>query len=149
MIKIELTPEDLQRKEVYDAFFHLLNALSSIESTSKPAKKPLKKSHTTTISFKQISDQLPLEIKQYESIIKQPKCLTFLKIVFDHQKIESDRVIEELQKYYGDITSKSIGGITGAITRWFEQGQQHVPYQSEKNKEDGTHWFIWKSTTLN
>jgi hypothetical protein len=145
MIKVELTPEDLQRKEVYDAFFNLLNALSSIESSTKYSKKPFKKPQVSMISYKQISDQLPLEIKQYESIIKQPKCLTFLKIVFDHQKIESDRVIEELQKYYGDITSKSIGGITGAITRWFEQGQQRIPYQSEKNKDDGTHWFIWKS----
>ncbi len=145
MIKVELTPEDLQRKEVYDAFFNLLNALSSIESSPKHSKKSFKKPQASMISYKQISEQLPLEIKQYESIIKQPKCLTFLKIVFDHQKIESDRVIEELQKYYGDITSKSIGGITGAITRWFEQGQKIVPYQSERNKDDGTHWFIWKS----
>ncbi len=141
MIKIELQPEDLQRKEVYDAFLLLVQALSENSTEVNKSNKKLKK--TNPISLKQITDHLPEEIKQYESIIKQPKCLTFLKIVFEHKKIASDAVIEELQHYYQDISSKSIGGITGAITRWFEQHQLSVPYRSDKNKEDGIHWFLW------
>jgi hypothetical protein len=141
MIKIELQPEDLQRKEVYDAFLMLIQALSENSVETIKATKKLKK--VNAISFKQITDHLPEEIKQYEAIIKQPKCLTFLKIVFENQRISSDAVIESLQQYYQDISSKSIGGITGAITRWFEQHQLAVPYRSEKNKEDGIHWFIW------
>ena len=56
MIKIELQPEDLQRKEVYDAFLMLIQALSENSVETIKATKKLKK--VNAISFKQISNFL-------------------------------------------------------------------------------------------
>ena len=143
MITIEVSDDQLKHKNVLQALIKLLECLNDAEA--KPVDLPISKKRVSRQLDPSQSPPIDSEIRtQYGSLISKDKSLYFITLVKKNVTIDSDLIEVEMQKYYPEFTRKSIGGITGAIQRWFATKSISLPYTSKQDRNrNGIHSFIW------
>ena len=151
MINIEISAENMKKPEVYQAVIRLLEAMSDVESMisikSLSNKRKAKARHASEqVGVPDIDD----EVRQaFQGSISKAKSLFFLSVIKRHGVADSNEVVKEMEKHYPNFTRKSIGGITGAIRRWFDQKGIELPYTAEPDKSrNGIHIFTWTSNVF-
>ena len=149
MICIEIKTEDLKSKKVYQALLSLLDALHTCHLESIHVKvEEASNSKVVSVSNKVNSKQNPpidpMIKDTYGHIISKNKSLYFLSLIKSFTTINSDQITQKMQMYYPRFSRKSIGGITGALKRWFENEQLGIPYLSVSDPHhSGIHIFTW------
>jgi|LauGreDrversion4_2_1035121.scaffolds.fasta_scaffold399458_2 hypothetical protein len=142
MIHIEIKQSDLQRPEVYSAMLALIESLKAAPSLEFEIKRTAPMERVSTLITEPNIDP---EIEQtYQSTIKQKKSLLFLSIVKQAGRIRSEDAQLELQKYFSDVRPKSMGGITGAISRWLDEMRMPRPYDTEIDPKGDSKIYVWK-----
>jgi hypothetical protein len=143
MITIEVNDDQLKRQNVLEALIKLLESLNGTESV--PIESPVIKKRTPRRRDPSMSPPIDPEIRdKYGYLISKDKSLYFITLVKKNVTIDSDHIEVEMQKYYPEFTRKSIGGITGAIQRWFATKSISLPYTSKQDRNrNGIHSFIW------
>lgn len=149
MICIEIKAEDLKSKKVYQALLQLLSALHTCHAESLYVKVQ-ETNHTKLVSPSNKSHSKenppidPIIKDEYGHIISKNKSLYFLSLIKNFTSINSDQIAREMKVYYPLFSRKSIGGITGALKRWFENEQLSIPYLSVPDPHySGIHIFTW------
>lgn len=143
MINIQVNQDEIKRPEVYEAVMVLLGHLSGVHESIAPAdSKPAKSRRKDEQVGKPDIDE---EIQEhYGHLISKAKSLYFLSIIKKNGTVNSDQIAEAMQMHYPSMTRKSIGGITGAVSRWFQNSQMDLPYMSINDKtRNGIHIFTW------
>ena len=146
MINIEVSAENMKKTEVYQAVIRLLEVMSDVESMApirlSNNKKKAKARHASEqIGVPNIDDEVR---EAFQDSISKAKSLFFLSVIKRHGVADSNEVVKEMEKHYPNFTRKSIGGITGAIRRWFDQKGISLPYIAEPDKSrNGIHIFTW------
>jgi hypothetical protein len=144
IINIQIDQDELKRPEIHEAVIQLLNLLNG---TQAPA--PLTTEVKTTRGRRKEEligrPDIDPEIQaQYGERISKAKSLYFLSVIKRHGSVNSDQIAEAMQMHYPSMTRKSIGGITGAVSRWFQNSQMRLPYVSKNDKtRNGIHIFTW------
>jgi hypothetical protein len=143
MIHIEIKPLDLQRPEVYNAMIALIESLKSAAPSSDLEVKRSAPAERVSALIAEPSIDPEVEAT-YQSTIKQKKSLFFLTIVKQAGRIRSEDAQLELQKYFSDVRPKSMGGITGAISRWLDEMRMPRPYDTEIDPKGDSKIYVWK-----
>ena len=146
MLQIEISQAHMQKPEVYQTVLQLIQMLndkpesvSQPVPTATPEKKTRRRTQPKPAARPAIS---PIVDYHFREIIKREKSLYFLTIIERAGKIDSDQITYQMQEYYPDFCRKSIGGITGAVKRWFKKNNLDVPYESDKDI-NGDQYFEW------
>ena len=144
MISIEVSSENMKRPEVYEAVIRLIESLngSSTPLTTLPVKrKASARRASEQVGIPEIDDVVR---SAYQGTIRKTKSLFFLSVIKRHGVADSNQIVLEMEKHYPTFTRKSIGGITGAIRRWFDKKGIELPYHAEPDKSrNGIHIFTW------
>ena len=141
----------MKKPEVYQAVIRLLEAMSDVESMapikSLSNKKKAKARHASEqVGVPDIDDEVR---RAFQDSISKAKSLFFLSVIKRHGVADSNEVVKEMEKHYPNFTRKSIGGITGAIRRWFDQKGIKLPYTAEPDKSrNGIHIFTWTMSSV-
>lgn len=146
MISIEITEENMKKPEVYQAVIRLLEAMNNVEFTASVNVEPSKRKAKARHASEQVgTPNIDEEVRQaFEGSISKAKSLFFLSVIKRAGVADSNEVVAEMEKHYPNFTRKSIGGITGAIRRWFDQKGIDLPYIAEPDKSrNGIHIFSW------
>lgn len=142
MIRIEIKHSDLLRPEVYSAMLNLVECLKASPAHDLEVKRPASSERVSTLIAEPDIDP---EIEGiYQSTIKQKKSLFFLSLVKQAGRIRSEDAQTELQKYFSDVKPKSMGGITGAISRWLDEAKMPRPYETEVDPKGDSKIYVWK-----
>ena len=143
MITIEVNDEQLKHQNVVEALIKLIESLNG--TTTTPIDIPIVKKRTPRRRDPSESPPIDPEVRdKYGYLISKDKSLYFITLVKKNVTIDSDHIEVEMQKYYPEFTRKSIGGITGAIQRWFATKDISLPYSSHQDRNrNGIHSFIW------
>lgn len=147
MINIQISQEEMKRPEVYQTAITLLSHLSgSPEPVQIIEAKPQKKKHKDQqVGTPNIDEEVKA---RYGNIVTKAKSLYFLSIIKQHGTIDSRQIAEEMTAHYPQMTRKSIGGITGAVSRWFQKDNESLPYSSRNDtSQPGLHIFTWVNGT--
>ena len=143
MINIQVNQEDIKRPEVYEAVMQLLGHLSGTHEARSPVevKSPKARRKDEQVGQPDIDHEIQ---EQYGQFISKAKSLYFLSIIKRSGSLNSDQIAEAMQMHYPSMTRKSIGGITGAVSRWFQANDMNLPYMSINDKtRNGIHIFTW------
>ena len=143
MINIQVNQEDIKRPEVYEAVMQLLGHLSGTHESMNPVevKSPKARRKDEQVGKPDIDQEIQ---EQYGQFISKAKSLYFLSIIKRNGAVNSDQIAEAMQMHYPSMTRKSIGGITGAVSRWFQANNMDLPYMSINDKtRNGIHIFTW------
>ncbi len=143
MISIEINQEDMKKPEVYGAVLRLLESLNGAPA---PAPTPVKKRVNARRASEQVGNpNIDEQVRQdYQSMISKAKSLYFLSTIKRLKVADSDQIVKAMEAHYPNFTRKSIGGITGAIRRWFDNKGATLPYFAEPDKSrNGIHIFTW------
>jgi hypothetical protein len=142
MIHIEIRQSDLLRPEVYSAMLNLIECLKASPAQELDIKRPASFERVSTLIAEPNID--PEIEAMYQSTIKQKKSLFFLSLVKEAGRIRSEDAQTELQKYFSDVKPKSMGGITGAISRWLDESKMPRPYETEVDPKGDSKIYVWK-----
>ena len=143
MINIQVNQDEIKRPEVYEAVMLLLGHLSGAQEALAPAETKSSKARRKDeqVGKPNIDDEIQ---DKYGHLISKAKSLYFLSIIKKNGTVNSDQIAEAMQMHYPSMTRKSIGGITGAVSRWFQNSQMDLPYMSINDKtRNGIHIFTW------
>lgn len=147
MINIEITQEELMRPEVYSAMLRLLEAMNGTTpmiSSAEPS--PVRKRVNARRASEQVgTPYIDEEVRaSYQDTISKAKSLFFLSTIKNLGVADSDQIVKAMEAHYPNFTRKSIGGITGAIRRWFDNKGAVLPYTAEPDRSrNGIHIFTW------
>ena len=143
MISIEITQEDMKRPEVYEAVLRLLEKLNG---TPMPMVSSTKKKASARRASEQVGTPEidPIIQKTYQDSISKAKSLFFMSVIKRLEVADSNQIVQAMEVHYPNFTRKSIGGITGAIRRWFDKKGIPQPYTAEPDRSrNGIHIFRW------
>lgn len=143
MITIQIDQDDIKRPEVYEAMIQLLNQINGIQGIPVPMET---KAQRVRRKNEQVGDpDIDTEIQEkYGAAISKAKSLYFLSIIKRNGTVDSLQIQSAMRQHYPQMTRKSIGGITGAVSRWFQKHNQRLPYDSTNDKtRNGIHIFTW------
>ena len=142
MINLNLSSENLQDPKVVRALGELFQALgdhdTSIKTETKTvAKKPRNRSHS------RIFPMIDADISaKYRGVISSKKSLHALSLLKIHREISSLDLYDLISKTYPDLHPRAMGGIFGAIERWFRQRSERAPFVKERDRH-GSLIFKW------
>ena len=143
MLQIEISQQQMQKPSVYQTVLQLIELLNDRPapvSSPPPVEKKIRRRTQPKPSVRPtISSVVDYH---FRDIIKREKSLYFLTIIERSGKIDSDQITYQMQEFYPDFCRKSIGGITGAVKRWFKKNSLEVPYESDKDI-NGDQYFEW------
>ena len=164
MIHIEIKKNQLKDPLVYQAVAHLIQVLHQQSFACKEANVsqsplspqgnlasaqvqslPSRSQKSQNVSQNSIDAPIDSYIKnRYGHIISKKKSLYFMTLIKKFSQINSNQIVKEMRVYYPDFSRKSIGGMTGALKRWFENAQCNIPYLSITDSyQVGIHIFAW------
>ena len=150
MINIEISKEDFQRPEVYSAVMRLLETINGAPTSSVSNEpSPVRKRANARRASEQVGTPLIDEQVRaaYQDTISKAKSLFFLSTIKRLGVADSDQIVKAMEAHYPNFTRKSIGGITGAIRRWFDNKGSTLPYAAEPDRSrNGIHIFTWVDT---
>lgn len=141
MIHIEIKQADILRPEVYSAMLNLIECLKAAPAEVEIKRPAPVERVSTMIAEPDIDPEIE---RLYQSTIKQKKSLFFLSLVKHAGRIRSEDAQTELQKYFSDVKPKSMGGITGAISRWLDEVKMPRPYETEADPKGDSKIYVWK-----
>lgn len=144
MISIEISQDNMKRPEVYEAVLRLLESLNG--APAPMLNLPLKRKASARRASEQVgTPEIDEAVRQaYQRSISKAKSLFFLSVIKRYRVADSNQIVVEMEKHYPNFTRKSIGGITGAIRRWFDKKEIILPYRAEPDRSrNGIHIFTW------
>jgi hypothetical protein len=144
MISIEISQDNMKKTEVYEAVLRLLESLNG--APAPILNLPLKRKASARRASEQVGTPAIDEgIRQaYQGSISKAKSLFFLSVIKKYGVADSNQIVLEMERHYPNFTRKSIGGITGAIRRWFDKKGIILPYRAEPDRSrNGIHIFTW------
>ena len=143
MISIEISQEDMKKPEVYEAVLRLLEKLNG---TPMPVIQVEKRKANARRASEQVgTPEIDADIQQtYQDSISKAKSLFFMSVIKRLEVADSNQIVQAMEVHYPNFTRKSIGGITGAIRRWFDKKGIPQPYTAEPDRSrNGIHIFKW------
>ena len=143
MITIQVSQEEVKKPEVYEAMIQLLGQLSGVQEVAIPSETKAQKVRRKNEQVGEPDIDPEIQVK-YGPTVSKAKSLYFLSIIKRNQTVDSLQIQAAMKKHYPHMTRKSIGGITGAVSRWFQKHSQVLPYESANDKtRNGIHIFTW------
>jgi len=137
MITLNISQEQLQNPEVANALGDLFKAITP-ESNARPERvksNPRRDNHINP-------DIDPIILENFGWVISSKKSLHCLTVLRKHRRVASYDLYTVLKETYPELNPRAIGGIFGAMERWFKQNKCAVPFRKQKDAF-GTLYFQW------
>jgi hypothetical protein len=141
LLTIQLTQEDLNNSAIRKSLTTFIAVLSDNTETTWESPKPKKKVRNNIPSIKIVIDE-EIERKMSDSI-KTARSLYFLTLIKRETRISTEGLSLSMQQAFPDFTSKSLGGLTGSISRWCKKNDLNVPFKTSRDRYNTTTIFTW------
>jgi multidrug efflux pump subunit AcrB len=141
LLTIQLTQEDLNNSTIRESLTTFIAVLSDNTDMTWESTKPKKKIRNNKPSIKIVIDE-EIERKMSDSI-KTARSLYFLTLIKRETRISTEGLSLSMRQAFPDFTSKSIGGLTGSISRWCKVRNLNVPFKTSRDQYNTTTIFTW------
>ena len=141
MLTIQITSEEIKNPVIYKALKSFFASVSKETSVSWNEKKP-SRPRCNKPAIKIVLDS-EIERKMSDSI-KTARSLYFLTLIKREGRISTQGITTSMVEAFPDFTPKSLGGLTGSITRWCNQTNLKVPFECSRDMYNTTTIYTWE-----
>jgi len=144
MISIQITNEQMRNPAVLSNLQALMSALGDQPTQTVVKVVDNSKKNSTRKAFSASAEKLLDEaiLNQYGDLIKAQKALYVMSILRKNRTLSTTQIVESLQRDYPGTSAKAIGGVMGALTRWFKQSNKNIPFITHVDQY-GTKYLTW------
>ena len=140
MLNIQLTSEELNNPAIRKALSTFISKVTENTNTTWKAKNTSRK----PCNIPSIKIEIDDEIKRKMSdSVKTTRSLYFLTLIKREGRISTNGLNLSMQQAFPDFNPKSLGGVTGSITRWCNQNEVRVPFKCSRDEFNTTTIYSW------